>query len=110
MWRSSIAGRSLRSWKALSKKEQGWSGRSETSLVVFANRALGALCLRSDFAVARSKSWRKIRWWSAAPMDGSSRMCVPPNQMVQPGASLFLEDTICAINSVSRRSNWRSPR
>jgi multidrug resistance efflux pump len=92
-----LAGSYAYAWKALSKREQGWSRKIRRPawwllLIV----ALGLFCLPIRISVvAPVKVMAKDPVVVSAPMDGViADVLVPPNQMVQPGASLFrYEDT-----------------
>ncbi|MDC8448274.1 MAG: HlyD family efflux transporter periplasmic adaptor subunit [Nitrospira sp.] len=92
-----LAGSYAYAWKALSKKEQGWSRKIKKPAWWFLPIvALGALCLPIRIsAVAPVKVMAKDPVVVSAPMDGViADVLVPPNQMVQPGASLFRYEDI----------------
>src|SRR6185437_7593594 len=99
MWRSSIGWPAVMryAWKALSKKEQGWSRKiRKPAWWLLSIAALGVLCLPIRISVvAPVKVMAKDPVVISAPMDGVIEdVLVPPSQMVQPGASLFqYEDT-----------------
>lgn len=84
-------------WKALSKKEQGWSRKiKRPAWWLLPVASLGVLCLPIRMSVvAPVKIMAKDPVVVSAPMDGViADVLVQPNQMVQSGASLFrYEDT-----------------
>jgi hypothetical protein len=92
-----LAGSYAYAWKALSKKEQGWSRKiKKPAWWLLPIVALGALCLPIRIsAVAPVKVMAKDPVVVSAPMDGViADVLVSPNQTVQPGAPLFrYEDT-----------------
>ena len=92
-----LAGSYAYAWKALSKKEQSWSRKIRRPawwLLPVAAFALLCLPIRIS-AVAPVKVMAKDPVVISAPMDGViADVLVQPNQMVQPGVSLFrYEDT-----------------
>ncbi|HEX5545665.1 MAG TPA: HlyD family efflux transporter periplasmic adaptor subunit [Nitrospira sp.] len=92
-----LAGSYAYAWKALSKREQGWSRKiRRPAWWLLPIVALGLFCLPIRISVvAPVKVMAKDPVVVSAPMDGViADVLVPPNQMVQPGASLFrYEDT-----------------
>ncbi len=92
-----LAGSFAYAWKALSKKEQGWSRKiKKPTWWLLPVAALGMLCLPIRIsAVAPVKVMAKDPVVVSAPMDGViADVLVPPNQVVQQDTSLFrYEDT-----------------